>query len=410
MTGDHHLRTTLRRLVTPGIFVLGLVAPALPLRADTKAGPGDVQWATLVRDLKSPEQSHRDQAFQRLDGLLRSDAPEDTRQAVHRLLAKHCEELTRQRQTLRDRVEAIMGRKSGKARERALARWSAARDEALRVILDETTYPKADHGKAGQPQVNQRVAQVREAFRALESLELTDIRGLAKLAAREAAALVERLDRHEMLDAEARAYAQRQQIVLKAPLEPTPPAWRALLLYRAGRCSQAREILSSQAPDDAWSGRILARLELLRLRWHHETLLAAPPGEGRPQEAEVRQVTITNDYRYLLGRAPLEIDPGLTVAARAHSREMAQLRYFNHFSPTLGLRTPGDRCRVAGYQGLVAENIHAGRSDPQAAHDAFFNSSGHHRILLGTEFRSLGVGQFRDHWTQNFGSRSTFER
>jgi uncharacterized protein YkwD len=93
----------------------------------------------------------------------------------------------------------------------------------------------------------------------------------------------------------------------------------------------------------------------------------------------------------MLGRPPLEFDDRLVRAARAHSREMLELRYFAHESPTPGLRTPGERARAAGFAGSCGENI-ASHGDPDAAFDGWVHSPGHHRNLVGARWRQLGVG------------------
>lgn len=235
-------------------------------------------------------------------------------------------------------------------RQRALAHWEAARAEALGVIFDLQRYPDADHGAAGQPLVDAGVAAVREAFRQLDALEQSDLAALLRQAKRD------------------------------------------------GR--DAREILSGGG---AWEARILAHLERERVRQRNLRVSAAT-------EDERRQAEITNDYRYLMGRTPLDIDARLTQAARGHSAEMAALRYFSHDSPTAGLTSPGDRARAAGYEGPVSENIYMGRADPQSAHDGWYRSSGHHRNILDPDHRCMGVGQHRDHWTQNFGVGAAVDR
>jgi hypothetical protein len=62
-----------------------------------------------------------------------------------------------------------------------------------------------------------------------------------------------------------------------------------------------------------------------------------------PHEMELAR--LVNAYRDALGLQPLEVDPRLTQAARRHTKEMVDLKYFSPTSPTEATRTrsPGSR-------------------------------------------------------------------
>jgi uncharacterized protein YkwD len=115
-------------------------------------------------------------------------------------------------------------------------------------------------------------------------------------------------------------------------------------------------------------------------------------------------VAATNKYRMMFGLKALKIDERLVQAARKHSTEMVKLNYFDHTSPTPENRSPDMRCRREGanYSG---ENIAYGNKTGQGAFDAWYSSSGHHRNILGTVHRTIGIGRYGPacHWTQNFG-------
>ncbi len=51
-----------------------------------------------------------------------------------------------------------------------------------------------------------------------------------------------------------------------------------------------------------------------------------------------------------------------------------------------------------------------GSEAPKATHLAWYNSSGHHRNILGQEWASMGSGRDGKHWTQNFGPVGTLRR
>lgn len=129
---------------------------------------------------------------------------------------------------------------------------------------------------------------------------------------------------------------------------------------------------------------------------------------AKSPQGERRQVEITNEYRVLLGRLPLAVNPKLIDAARGHAAEMADLGYFSHYSPTAGRETPFDRMRLAGYQSGIAENL-AMHSSAASAHEGWTHSSGHHRNLLNAGVTELGVGNRGRYWVQKFGGASEFE-
>ena len=116
---------------------------------------------------------------------------------------------------------------------------------------------------------------------------------------------------------------------------------------------------------------------------------------------EYRQIWQTNLYRILLGKAPLKINPNLCDAARDHSKDMAELKFFAHESPVPGKRTPGDRARnfKASASG---ENIFMGDPSPDGAFWAWFKSLGHHQNMV-REYAEIGVGHHERYWTQMFG-------
>lgn len=121
----------------------------------------------------------------------------------------------------------------------------------------------------------------------------------------------------------------------------------------------------------------------------------------------------------LVRQEPLALSPALTLAARAHSADMALRNFFSHTNPD-GL-DPTARARAAGYPGSAGENIAAGYPDIDAAHRAWLLSIGHRRNVLSlwTTFTStfhydefgpglaLGAGgQYNDYYTQLFGART----
>jgi len=118
---------------------------------------------------------------------------------------------------------------------------------------------------------------------------------------------------------------------------------------------------------------------------------------------EAMSVRLLNEYREGLGLFPLEIDPRLTEAARRHSKEMCDLKYFAHASPTAGRKMPIDRMRAAGYSAGWRENICANVGDSERAFTLWFNSPGHHLAMLAPEETAIGCGRWDNAWTHTFG-------
>ncbi len=297
-----------------------------------------------------------------------------------------------------------------KIRDRYREAWEAAVKDALAAIFDLKIYPDENHGKVGQPIVDEKVEVVKKAYPAYDQLLTHDLARFNAIGDEQAKTFALALERGRTLLGEARTALGEMGVQgLKALPEEPPAAHRALILYRAGRIEDAYALKDGLSP---WETRLLERLRDVRVESYNDRLLKdpAPPAKGkRPNGEERKQVAITNQYRMLMGRDALEIHLCLVESARGHSNEMTQLGYFAHESPVERNRTPSDRARNAGYEGGAAENISMGSVSAQATHDAWYNSSGHHRNILGNH-RAMGSGLDGQHWTQNFGSAGELVR
>lgn len=150
----------------------------------------------------------------------------------------------------------------------------------------------------------------------------------------------------------------------------------------------------------------LSLLGLLATSW-----LAAPVavGAGPPspsavvaKSAEVQAiekiVSETNAVRGRLGIPLVRQVAYLDVAALAHSREMLDLDYFSHTSPTPGREKTKSRVQLArGWDTKFGENIY--RSSGITIHElagrvmtAWQRSPSHYRILTNPDFNSVGLG------------------
>ncbi|WP_096189251.1 CAP domain-containing protein [Evansella halocellulosilytica] len=122
----------------------------------------------------------------------------------------------------------------------------------------------------------------------------------------------------------------------------------------------------------------------------------------RVQEGQAKQIyDITNVIRSRHGLSELEWDEETAYVAYLHSEDMEQNEYFSHTSPEAG--ELNDRLEAEDiYYQLAAENIAAKYVDGIAAVEGWLNSEGHRVNLLNDEFTHLGVGVYRDYYTQNF--------
>lgn len=137
------------------------------------------------------------------------------------------------------------------------------------------------------------------------------------------------------------------------------------------------------------------------------TLELDGPAEIAREEEDL--VAAINMERTSRGLEALAADPLLQDAACAHSREMCELNYFNHRSPTPGEATPIDRYMDALHadgerqpaSALVGENIFFASVtndvyNAQYAHQSLMASPGHRKNILEPRFTKVGVGVYRD--------------
>jgi len=118
---------------------------------------------------------------------------------------------------------------------------------------------------------------------------------------------------------------------------------------------------------------------------------------------EAENLRLVNDYREALGALRCEIDIRLIQSARRHSKEMTDLDYFSHSSPTPANESFGKRVRNAGYPSPAGENIASGVRSGTNAFWMWFGSPGHHKNMVNRGHSAMGVGKWAAKWTQNMG-------
>lgn len=122
-------------------------------------------------------------------------------------------------------------------------------------------------------------------------------------------------------------------------------------------------------------------------------------------------MTMLNNERASLGKAPLAVNPSLSNAAYLHSKDMGDNNYFSHTS--LDGRTFDQRIVAAGYTGWTSlgENIAMAYGSPDATqvYSMWKNSAGHYANMMG-DFNEAGLGIYSirgyNYYTLDLGKRS----
>jgi uncharacterized protein YkwD len=123
---------------------------------------------------------------------------------------------------------------------------------------------------------------------------------------------------------------------------------------------------------------------------------------------ELRVLELINDERTARNLTPLVWHDTLGALARAHSEDMARNDFLSHTSSD---GTSFDQRIIgAGIPWLVlAENVGAGQSTPEAVVAAWMSSPGHRENILEPRITHVGIGyaynansRFGHFWTQKF--------
>ncbi|MBV9791340.1 MAG: CAP domain-containing protein [Chloroflexi bacterium] len=138
-------------------------------------------------------------------------------------------------------------------------------------------------------------------------------------------------------------------------------------------------------------------------------IASSPPSFWSPQELQA--VDLINQHRRNVGCAPVQLNIELGVAAKNHSRDMAEKNYFSHTG--LDGSTYWQRAQAASYQYWASgEIIGAGYTSGLEVVNGWMNSSGHRSIILTCNNDDIGIGfysksgsQWEHYWTAVFGQR-----
>ncbi|MDP7035113.1 MAG: FHA domain-containing protein [Planctomycetota bacterium] len=348
--------------------------------------------------LMTPEEKVRDLDSEALAALARragtsgksgSAAFEELKAKLESMGSKHGEDFTQKiRKELITKIEkkknsylASLERSSsfGDIKTLKLLReeLDSRRKHALELIFDEVKYPyDACHGCKAQPEVDKRVAAVREIWDTPMNGVKTVNKNIGNMTRR-----IEEMNKQlQALDPE---YKSDSKVDLK------------YIESLANKKLDIKNFAPSSASQDKQT-----------IRHNNEVMKENASKKSVATDLEREQVRITNKYRIMMGKRAVRLDDKLILAARGHSEYMQRSGQFAHRVPGHpDGASPQDRARKQGYVGGVGENISMGRESPQGAHDAWVHSSGHHRNILRDQWKAMGAGHAGKYWTQVFGSK-----
>lgn len=246
------------------------------------------------------------------------------------------------------------------------------REAAIKIIFDLKIYPDEDHGRIGQPKVDEAVAEVRKLWdKAGEYVAHLD-RGIG--------------DRIQFIQA-------LDEWVQKYNVPTVEGEDMSSLLTMLNKKLDLRSV----GADSQDQSNIDYNKKMWDFNEKHQTQMG-------PEEKQV--LKLTNEYREMMGYKILQADDRLAKAARRHCDYMSAKGILTHDEPDVpGMHTPSDRVAKQGYPGGAGENCAVGMADALGAFTGWYNSSGHHRNLLG-QYTQLGVGKTDAYWTQDFGGDS----
>ena len=123
-----------------------------------------------------------------------------------------------------------------------------------------------------------------------------------------------------------------------------------------------------------------------------------------------RALKLVNDYRRQKGLRPLRLNARLTLAAKAHSRDLAKYDRISHYGSDGS--NPWDRVKRAGYNAkLAAENVGTGQASIEEVFRGWQKSPGHDKNLLLADAEHMGIAlvrkeksEFKTFWTLVIGA------
>lgn len=248
------------------------------------------------------------------------------------------------------------------------AKLEALRAEALRVIEDPSIYPDADHGRAGQPTVDEKVKALQDFWDGLPPV-----------------------------------FEDPEVKTCMDVLELTEP-WMTELGAKGKDRGPSKQDMEEALRKRVGCKNLNLTPEHKKAFDYDAKVMAYNANQAQLPEPGREQLRILNEYRIMLGRHALAADDRLFRCAAKHSSWMESAGNMSHDEPDPARRTPTLRARIEGYTDGVGENVAFGYPTALSVHGGWYNSSGHHRNMIHKGFWVAGVAKSGTYWTQVFGT------
>ena len=121
------------------------------------------------------------------------------------------------------------------------------------------------------------------------------------------------------------------------------------------------------------------------------------------QKIILKEVNIEREKNHL---KPLKIDNRLNKIAVIKAKDMAREKKMSHTSKKFGVTFNLIKKEGISYT-KAAENIASGHKTPEFVVERWLKSKGHHKNILGKDYRFIGIGKASDnegklYWVQIF--------
>ncbi|GAA0239516.1 CAP domain-containing protein [Metaclostridioides mangenotii] len=156
---------------------------------------------------------------------------------------------------------------------------------------------------------------------------------------------------------------------------------------------------------DIYEGNRITSYEVVTKQVEDKIALFPKESGELRKSYELEIIDMVNSVRQQRNLKSLDYSQKATISSRKHCKDMKVNKFFDHINKKG--KGPGDRMKAEGIIfTLAGENIAAGQFNSIYAHEAWMNSEGHRKNILG-EYKYIGVGvefggSYNMYYGQNF--------
>ena len=156
---------------------------------------------------------------------------------------------------------------------------------------------------------------------------------------------------------------------------------------------------------DIYEGNRITSYEVVTKQIEDNIALFPKESEELRKSYELEIIDMVNSVRQQRNLKSLDYSQKATISSRNHCKDMKVNKFFDHINKKG--KGPGDRMKAEGIIfTLAGENIAAGQFNSIYAHEAWMNSEGHRKNILG-DYKYIGVGvefggSYNMYYGQNF--------